>query len=191
MITAPLRVTVQGLAHSGKTVILSVLEKALREVGFSNVQFINPEEPMQHRGQLVDGLANKTHPDFFKKMIMLEEVTAGSESRAQLRSLTDDLVLVPRKLSPTMIQQLLQEQHIPFLIQETEPGSNTWSVIQPNEDVDDITERVTDFKLMSSWKTFEDAELALELHSVKLAWERFLAAVEGEPAPATKVANAT
>lgn len=51
-------ITVAGTAHSGKTTILTLIEKTLKDNGFKNVVFINPEEQQLHRDEIMIAFSN-------------------------------------------------------------------------------------------------------------------------------------
>jgi hypothetical protein len=77
----PIAIAIAGWVHTGKTVVSSVIEKALREHGFSNIKINGSEETPEKRAALANREYYPSENDdreagFYKKQITIYEVTA-------------------------------------------------------------------------------------------------------------------
>lgn len=74
LISSPVTITAEGIAGSGRTLILTIIQKALIDAGFTSVIYHSEETPdTEERFRLVDEVVEQNNPDFFTKSITLVE----------------------------------------------------------------------------------------------------------------------
>lgn len=76
---APIEIMVAGGIHTGKTVVISIIEKALKEAGFWNVKLHGVDETEDGRNDLLckleaSSVVDKPTTDFLSKEINVREV---------------------------------------------------------------------------------------------------------------------
>jgi Ni2+-binding GTPase involved in maturation of urease and hydrogenase len=68
---APVEVIVKGIAGSGKTAILTLIQQTLTDHGFTSVIALDPEETAEQRAANLKKVLAEKDPDYFCKSITL------------------------------------------------------------------------------------------------------------------------
>lgn len=72
--SSPVAINAVGASGSGRTLILTLIQKALIDAGFTSVIYENPEMKTETRFAFLDEVLAERDPEFFCKAISLEEV---------------------------------------------------------------------------------------------------------------------
>lgn len=99
-LTKPIEIMVVGATHTGKTLVSSIIEKALRDAGFGSVSVKNAEETTTAREEMVVNLArnradevtgggDESLKQFLTKPITIQEVSAPKPQRGILNRVSD------------------------------------------------------------------------------------------------------
>lgn len=82
--TAPLKLTLEGLPNTGKTFLLSICERALKQAGFTGVhlastpEFTGPLSQFSEPWMMQD--VRELHPEMFERPVLLYEKHAKTSS---------------------------------------------------------------------------------------------------------------
>ncbi len=85
-LAAPIEIIVAGHSHGGKTLIRTIIQKALMEAGFTNINLVDSEETPGVVAELMEKLDNKTLFDpgtkgtdeFLGKSVTIREVNVSA-----------------------------------------------------------------------------------------------------------------
>ena len=72
--SSPVAINAVGISGSGRTLILTLIQKALIDAGFTSVIYENPEMKTETRFAFLDEVLEERNTEFFSKAINLSEV---------------------------------------------------------------------------------------------------------------------